>query len=352
MKLKLYLPSGYIDWNAIFEYAKKKGLYFIYTWGGRGSGKTYGMLKYLAEQDEIFIHMRRTEKTLTYINKPELSDYTNKINPKEGTDLIPKMIAKPVAGYYHMDEEGKATGSPVGYTAALNTFAKLRSVGGLDLAKKLFYDEFIPQLEEKAIMHEGSAFMNLLETVNRNRELEGEEPLIICGCSNSNDIANPIFMELRLVEKVARMVKREIEVLEIPERKILLINFEKSPISQKKGETALYQTNVDSDFARMALGNKFAYNDMSDVQSENLSQYKPVVAVGECVFYRHKSGNGQWYVSFHLQGSPEVLNPDTIGFERFKKNYRGFIRAYIANKVIFENYTCKSMTHNILGIKR
>ena len=96
----------------------------------------------------------------------------------------------------------------------------------------------------------------------------------------------------------------------------------------------------------MAIGNKFSYNDTSEVRSENLNQYKPVAQLGEMVFYRHKSEKGFWYVSFHKSGNIPYYNLDTLGARRFKRDMTGFFRAYLNQKVSFENYTLKSMLDN------
>ena len=348
-KLNLYQPSGYVDVASIIRYAQEKKIMFVLTYGGRGAGKTYTTLLELPRLGLQFFHLRRRQETVDLINRPEFSDYTNKINPREGTDIAPFRVNKKSAGYYHSttDENGqlKPEGELLGMTVSLSTFATYRSVG-LNEWPVIFYDEYIPQLEESKIKHEGTAFMNLVESINRNRELEGRPPVIVFGAANTNNIANPIFMELELVEKAMKMKEKGLEYMEVRRRNgqsILLIDFYKSPISAKKAETALYGVSTDEDFNQMALSNKFSYNDTSEVCPQNLSQYKPVSSLGEMVFYRHKSLKGFWYVSFHRSGNIPHYNLDTLGATRFKRDHTAFFRAYLNQKVSFENYTLKAM---------
>ena len=351
-KLELYQDNGYVNVRSIIEYAREKKIMFVLTYGGRGAGKTYTILLELPRLGLSFFHLRRRQDTIDILNKPAFNDYVTKINPAEGTDIEPFPLTKKSAGYYHTetDENGKRSpvGELLGMTISLSTFATYRSVG-LSEWPVIFYDEYIPQLEEQRIKHEGTAFFNLVESINRNRELKGIPPVTVFGTANPNNIANPIFMELPIVENAMKMKEKGLEWMEIRRKNgqsILLIDFFKSPISKKKAETALYSVSQDEDFIAMAIGNKFSYNDTSEVRSDDLRQYKPVAQLGEMVFYRHKSEKGFWYVSFHKSGNIPYYNLDTLGANRFKRAYTAFFRAYLNQKVSFENYTLKAMLDN------
>ena len=54
--MKLYESSGYANMPAIIETDTP----FILSIGGRGTGKTYGAIKYLLENNITFIYLRRT----------------------------------------------------------------------------------------------------------------------------------------------------------------------------------------------------------------------------------------------------------------------------------------------------
>lgn len=51
--LSLYENSGYLSIPAVLGYGQK----FNYVWGGRGTGKTYGGLKYCIEHNKIFVYI-------------------------------------------------------------------------------------------------------------------------------------------------------------------------------------------------------------------------------------------------------------------------------------------------------
>ena len=57
MDRKLYLKNGYLNVPYILHY----NVPFIFVVGGRGTGKTYGALKYVLESGTPFIYMRRTQ---------------------------------------------------------------------------------------------------------------------------------------------------------------------------------------------------------------------------------------------------------------------------------------------------
>ena len=50
-KPELYDSNGYVNIKGILE----TGCPFIFIWGGRGTGKTYGILKHAVENNKKFI---------------------------------------------------------------------------------------------------------------------------------------------------------------------------------------------------------------------------------------------------------------------------------------------------------
>ena len=69
----------------------------------------------------------------------------------------------------------------------------------------------------------------------------------------------------------------------------MIIDLVNSPISKAKQATTLYQMNVGNDFAKMALGNEFAYDRTDKVKSMPLNEYILDIQVGDLFFYKHKS---------------------------------------------------------------
>lgn len=62
----------------------------------------------------------------------------------------------------------------------------------------------------------------------------------------------------------------------------------------------------DSDFAGMALKNKYMDDISNTVCSKNLKEYRILVVVGEISIYKHKSQE-EYYVSQHKSGTPKRI---------------------------------------------
>lgn len=297
MDNNIYLPNGYLNIDYILAFPVP----FIFCVGGRGTGKTYGILKHVLETGEKFIYMRRTQAQSDLINKPEFSPFKS-----IERDLDIKIVSVPVskynaAFYYGEEHEDKLvpTGAPIGYTMALSTVSNLR---GFDMSDctLLIYDEFIPEKHERPLKNEAAALWNAYETINRNRELIGDKPLKVIALANANDIHNPIFTDLEIVDKVHSMEQRG-QVVSINEgRGYAVVLLSGSPISEKKRGTALYRLTQGSDFERMALDN--SYNNAFEKNNAiNLIEYIPVFTIEGITVYKHKSA-ARYYCTRHKSG--------------------------------------------------
>lgn len=317
---------------------------FNFICGGRGTGKTYGALCNMLDSGDKFMFMRRTQTQIDEVKVDELSPF-KKINSDRKIHITSKPITKQCNAFYKMteDDEGAlvASGSPLGYSCALSTISNLRGFDASDV-DVLIFDEFIPERHDRPISHEAQAFMNAYETINRNRELQGEKPLQVLALTNANDLACPLFMEWSLVSVIERMKKKGQEFLILPERSIGIFLLDNSKISELKAQTVLYKAGAGSSFVNMSLGNEFIDNDMTQIESENLKQYNPLVRVGELSIYSHKADN-RYYVCGHISGQcPEYGSSETER-ARFKKKYLWLWNAYIDGRVLFEEYVYKAL---------
>lgn len=337
-KPNIYLPNGYLNIKKILGY----NLPFTFIIGGRGTGKTYGMLKTVLEEHIKFMFMRRTQTQADLINKPEFSPFKI-INRDTGSHIGSVPLTKYNSGFYHQQEcdDGifRPYGEPIGYTCALSTVSNIRGFDASDV-KLIIYDEFIPEKHERPIKNEGAALLNAYETMNRNRELNGEPPIQLVCLANSNDVANAIFLELGLVEKALRMKQKGQEVLLMRERGLCLINLEESIISDKKRATALYRLSGNSTFAKMALDNDFSDEEIGRINKRKLTELRPLVNVGEITIYEHKSEH-LYYVTTHKSGVPKTYSSGKNDLKRFKKSYLHLWRAYMEYDVEFEEYLCE-----------
>lgn len=345
-RLNIYESSGYVNIKGILE----TGYPFIFIWGGRGTGKTYGALKHLVENQRRFIFMRSLQKQIDLMSIPQFNPF-KQFNEDMYTNINPVKLGKDFSGFYNctIDDNGRTQpdGDILGYTASLSTIANLRGFGAGDV-EVIFYDEFIPEKTETSVKGACYALLNGYETINRNRELVGRPPVQLICASNSEDVACDIFIKLGLVRKASEMAEKGQEVCFLNDRGILLINLCNSVIAQKKSQTALYRmVGKDSDFYKMAISNSFYKLDYSDVIVRPLNEFRPLVTVGEIMIYEHKS-DGSFYVTKHFSGTA----PDNFGLG--EKDLSAFIRKYvwlwteyldynvnfsdIESKILFDNY--------------
>lgn len=329
----IYLDNGYLDIEKILSYKMP----FNFIVGGRATGKTYGALKYAYESHTRFILMRRTQAQTDLINKAEFNPY-KAINQDLGTDIQVKSISKYNSKIYEPAEDGEQL---LGYTCALSTISNLRGFDASD-CRLLVWDEFIPEKHERPIKGEGAAFLNAYETINRNRELKGDDPLQVLGLANAFNIANPVFLELGLVGRCEKMKNTDQELFIDKERGILLVLLQHSKISRAKADTALYRLSSGS-YNDMALSNDFIYNNADNIKAQALKEYKLLCTVGEISIYRHKS-NREYYVSEHRTGTAPQYKSDEVGLMRYRRKH-GLILApaYVNNRVQFENILTKSL---------
>lgn len=330
MNNKIYLPSGYLNIRGILSYKCT----FNFIVGGRATGKTYGALSTVLEDNIKFMLMRRTQAQADLINKPDFSPFKPVCDDKH-IEITTASVSKYNAKFMLDDET-------IGYTCALSTIANMRGFDASDV-KLLIYDEFIPERHERPIKSEGAAFLNAYETMNRNRELKGKRPLTVLCLANAFDIANPIFLELGLVGIAEKMKQNGRELYIDRDKSILILLPDSSKIMKEKNNTALYRLTEGSEFKAMALNNDFIYNPTENIKSMPLREFNPVVTVGEITIYKHKSKR-LYYVSEHRTGNPPTFTTDEIGLKRYIKNYgMRFYRLYMQNCFKFENMLTKSL---------
>lgn len=337
----LYLDNGYLN----IDYCLKFKCPFTFIIGGRGTGKTFGAQLSCINNNKIYMLMRRTQAQADLISKPDFSP----VNPV--LDHLRRYAKIQSASKYNgiiyssdsLDEN--AVYILHGFTSALSTFSNLRGFDGSNI-DILIFDEFIPERHERALKNEADAFFNVYETINRNRELSGKQPLTALCLSNSNSLDSPILAALNLVKVLERMqTKGQSEYIN-KEKGIAIFLLYNSPISQRKSVTALYRATVNTDFSKMALENAFAYDDMTDVKSISLnSGWKLFARFGDMFFY---TKGGKWYISKHGAGEPlRTYDYTDIGIKKFVHDYPGSYQRIINHNIIYEDFSVKSLFTNI-----
>ena len=336
--MSLFLDNGFVNMPRLFA----SRLPFIFVVGGRGTGKTYGALEYVRKQaldGKKFIYMRRTQDQVDKISQDDFSPFKS-IDELTGTiTTVQKMAGKT---FSFIDAPADKT---LGYCFALSTFAKMRGFDASDVST-LVFDEFIPEKHERPIKNEAEAFFNAVETINRNRELTGGEPLQCVLLSNANNMGNPLFLELGLVSRATKMLGKGVDTYRDEKRGLMLVIIQNSPISEAKKQTALYKLTKGSSFQKMAIDNDFD-EQCSNLRHAPLKELRPLVGVGEITIYTHKSEN--WlYVSTHRTGSPPTFGSSIAELNRFRLQYMWVWEAYMMRRVYFEEYLCELLLSKYL----
>ena len=229
----LYLKNGYLN----IEYILKFKLPFNWIVGGRGTGKTYGALKYCYENNKKFIYLRRTQTQIDLIVNNQFNPFKS-INKDLKINIGCYPLNKYSKGFFieeWNDEKDRyePVGEPIGFGLALSTISNLRGFDAstIDL---LIFDEFIYERHERPIKNEADAFLNAFETMNRNRELHGIKPIQCIFCANANNLANPLFLKLNLVLQASRQIRNDIEFAQLPKRDSTMTILQHSKISEEK----------------------------------------------------------------------------------------------------------------------
>lgn len=335
--MRIYDKNGYVNIPEIL----KHDAVFIFIYGGRGTGKTYGVLQHVIDAGQKFIYMRRLQAQADLVKKPDMQPYKT-LNRDRRWKIEPFAINKYVAEFRDAttNKDGKVipdADSPVyGLLTSLSTFSNLRGVDGHDI-KLMCLDEFIPELNERPIKGEAEALFNAYETINRNRELNGEDPIKLICLANSNRIDNPIFLELNLIRTAEKIRKSGHEYFYDRKRRMLLIDLYKSKISEDKAHTALYDLTRGTEFFNMAIKNTFLNEERGRIEHRPIKEYKPVVAIGEITIYKHKS-NREYYVTQFRSGSPREYGTGEKDLCRFRKDCFYLWTAYMKQNIVFEEY--------------
>ncbi len=292
--------------------------------GGRGIGKTYSALSFLLETGKKFLYIRNTDKQMS-LCASAFGNPFKKVASDLGRDIVFK-----AAGEIYVIKENEDI---LGYGSALSTFENLRGVDLSDVEYVLF-DEFIEK--RKLSFKQGAAFLNLYETINRNRELEGRPPLICILLSNAQKLNNDILADLNLISTIENMIRTGSRCFL---SKDIFIELPESSVSGEKADTALYRMAAGSRYADEALRNEFANDSFFNVKTQPLREYVPLCALDGIYIYRHKSVN-KYYACRSRADVKEFNSADQIGI--FNRLHGLRLRmAMIAGNVFFSEFTIK-----------
>lgn len=320
---KIYTPEGWVNWDYLYHQTKA----FCMVVGARGTGKTYGLLKYIIQNRLTFLYVRRLKTQLDECGSMEGNPFKSVNN-----DLIVDIQARRRKNGVTFIRAG-VLDDVCGYGVALSTFATLRGVdySNIDV---IVYDEAVPMANEKPIKDQFSSFLNMYETVNRNRQLQGRQPVRCFLLGNANKLNNPYFSGWGFMGIALKMLRGKQMMWRSPDNSRIMLLLQNSPISERKKDTVLYK-NSSKMFDSMALGNSFAV-DPTNIGSRPIKQYSHVCSCGQIGIYKHKS-RSEMYIS-QITSTNNYFKPYGMQLELWRKQYQLLKYLYFSRMIVFQNY--------------
>lgn len=338
-------PEYYFHWRPF----KEDGFYYYYFVGVRGAGKTFDGFNWIIDEAKDGRHsllVRRTDPELELM----LSDINN--------PLLPLMKEGIIESSYFKRERKKTyniyVGEPekeefIAQGVALNTFGKIRSADFSNF-DNIFWDEFIKQPDQQDFKAEGEAWLNMIETVCRNRH-----HIYVVATANSNDIYNPVFKTLGVVNNLEKLLNDNTpgsKIYKDAKRHLKIVLYEPSKeFKEFKQGGALYDLTVDTNYADMAYNNKFTANDFSDCKYIKIAGMTPLFAIDNYCIWKLK-GSNKLYISYAM---PEKIytyySKYELDVENIKVKYYTYMRnRYLKKLITFESYDIKRRFLDIMQL--
>lgn len=262
-------------------------LYVAYS--KRGAGKTYGFFKHCIKERLPFLYLKRTQIDIDLLAREDFSPFKPLMRDLKWDIKTEKLYDGILR--IRMDDE------TVGYCMAMSAIHKYK---GFDLSEVKFMclDEFIPQLTERVNRKEGELLLDLYMTVSRDREVRGEDPLKLCLFANATELYCPITDTLDIVDALSQLNATGQEFKYLEERRIMLHRIPYS--AGANTDSAIFAGMSGTQWADMAFGGEFSYNDFSKVKKVPLNGFVPYVKViyhrKDFYIYQHKE-NGMFYMT-------------------------------------------------------
>ena len=303
-----------------------------------------------------FMYMRRMAKDIE-LCASEISNPFKRINRDHGSHLYAEFNRKNGYAVFKDDhlefdidilesyDDIEEIPEELGYAAALSTFSGLRGVDFSDVTTIVF-DEFIAESHVRRIKDEGKVFLNMYETVNRNRELQGEPPVKVLLLANSISLASGILLEIGAVPIIASMIAKGQSRATVKERGLYVELVDSKAIADLKNETALYKLTKGTDFSKEAIMNQFTHDNLDLAKKVRINEYKPIFNFTDFTYYKHKSRE-EYYIAKRKDTAPVKFGSGDV--DRLQTAFRYMYNTLVVNrKVYFDDYATKLVFDNIL----
>lgn len=352
------LKEGFDD-SLFFDVRGRSEQPFQVYIGGRGVGKTYSALRMTRlNKDgsiitkpnpyEKFMYVRRLGKEIE-LTASEISNPYKRINRDYGTNVTAEFNKKEgYSCFFDSTVEHDGDDLPIiGYATALSTFSGLRGVDFSDVTT-LIFDEFITETHVRKIKNEGKVFLNMYETINRNRELQGEEPLKVMLLANSISLASGILLEMGAVPTIASMIAKGQHRATLKERGLYVELVDSSKLAEYKEQTALYRLTDGSDFSKEAIMNQFTSDNLNLAKKVAINEYQAVFNFTDYTYYKHKTRDEYYLAKRHDVAKTQFESGDV---DRLIASFTYvYERQIISRKLAFDDYATKLVFDSILGL--
>lgn len=294
--------------------------------GARGIGKTYSVLDYCITSESLFIYLRNTSVQLNECS----TDFGNPFKRWNNDHGRGVYIAKEKE-HSIIYEDDKI----LGYATALSTFENLRGVDLSDV-KFVIFDEFIEKRSLRFAQFE--TFIDFYETVNRNRELLGEEALKCFLLSNSQRLDNPILAGYGLIPIIESMTESGQKIYR---NGGLYLELPQSEVSEAKAHTSNYNLIKGTKIAAENLENKFAFDSFYGIKKRPLMEYTPICMIDDIYIYKHKSNGSLYACMVQAQNIQEFSSRDNKTL--FLRSYGLKLqKAAASGKLEYSDFTTKT----------
>lgn len=322
--------------------------------GSRGTGKTFTTLRQFINYRELgkrFIYLRNTDREAK-IATTKVGNAFKSINNKYGTNIVGGFSSELGIGTFYdrygLDDDDKSDGELIGYAFGLSTFAGVRSIDLSDVDTCVF-EEFIPEAHIRKMKSRGDAFLNFIETANRNRELDGGKPIRIYLLANAIALDDEILMSLNATKEIEDMIHNKEKRRTIRERHLYIELVEDVGIVNEKRKGALYQL-ADKEFTESALTANFHQERLYLINKNfNQREYKPLISYDDYCIYQHKTKNTLHIAKTKEKSKRHLLETEII---RFRQLFRGKYILYCgADQITFDSYKTRAEIEKALKVE-
>lgn len=345
-----------MDNSIFFDTRGRSDLPFQVYIGGRGIGKTYSSLRnllfdadgnLLLPTKNKFLYMRRMSKEIEACASV-ISNPFKRINADYNLNVTAEFTRKDGYALFSNDMVDGSTVEPIGYGAALSTFSGLRGVDFSDV-DIIVFDEFIPETHVRKIKNEGNVFLNMYETVNRNRELQGKKPVKVLLLANSISLASGILLGIGAVPTMASMILKGQSRASLKDRGLYIEIIDSTELGKIKSETALYKLTKGSDFSKEAIMNKFTHDNLDLAKKVVINEYRPIFTFNDTyTYYKHKSRE-EMYLAKRLDKAPMDFGASDV--DRLNAMFGlSYERQILSRRLFFDDYSTKLVFDSLFGL--